>query len=189
MKNSNSVFRAFHWIELFSSVLIIICFFLPYASGISPVSFTFVGFFGKPDLESIILTGFPMFFFLFYPALVIFENKITLKIPNYFLVTALCIYLLIPIYQIIIGSYDINTIFSILISVLIMALGIFSKEKNIIRKVFLVSLLSFPVFLFNLDAMDNIDFGGIILGICLLLLIVVLILRIILKRISKEIIS
>jgi len=189
MKNSNSFTRALLWTELISSVLIIISFFLPYASGISPVSFTFVGFMGKPDLETIILIGLPMFLFLLYPVLVIFENKITLKIPNYLLVMTLCIYLLMPIYQIITGSYDINTIFSILISMLIMALGIFSKENNIIRKALLVSLLSFPVFLFNLAAMDNIDFGGIILGICLLLLIVVLILRLILKRISKDIIS
>lgn len=190
MKNINSVVRAFDWIELVSSVLIIICFFLPYAAGISPVSFTFFGFLGKPDLQIVILIGVPMILFLLFPVLVIFKGRVKVKIPGTILIIALIIVLIAYYIFYLFPSFGNKSIMLILPSFLIMfaifACGLIIKGTVNIYKSFLLSVLSVPVFLNFIELFDNIDFGGVILSISMIILVITLFLKLVLRNYFKE---
>lgn len=181
MKNINSLVNAFRWIELSLSLSVLISFFLPFTGDISPYAITFNGFFGKPELQTIILIGCPMILFLLYPILVLFENKVKIRITSVMLVIILLAYYT-DYYIQVEADFEMKIILSFLISFAIFFCGLLLKGNGNIYKTFLVSLLFVPAFLNFTDLFSYINYGGFILCTSLAGIILIHILRLVFKK-------
>jgi hypothetical protein len=188
MKNINSLVNAFRWIEFSLSLSVIISFFLPFTGDISPFGITFNGFFGKPELQTIILIGCPMILFLLYPILVLFENKVKVRIPPVILFIILLAYYT-DYYIQPDGDSTAKIILSFLISSAVFVCGLLLKENSSIYKTFLVSLLFVPAFLNFTDLLSYINYGGFILCNSLAVIILIHILKLVFRKKLAEISS
>jgi hypothetical protein len=185
MKNINTFLRAFDWIELVSSVLIIICFFLPYYGEFTPVAFLINGFMGF-ELMIFTFLGLPMFFFLFFPLLIYFSKQARIEVPRIFLIIIFFLYYSFFLIKLVPDEDLASLLISFLISLIIFITGLLNKDRIIFYKGFILSVLSIPVILYFIDLKADLAVFGMIFSICMLLIIITYFLRIVLNRNSEE---
>lgn len=127
-----------------------------------------------------------MILFLFYPILVLFGNRVKIKIPTFILIIILVAYYTDFIIQLE-ADFKMNIVLSFLLSSAIFVTGILLKGNSNIYKTFVVSVLFVPAFTYFTDLLGYINYGGFILCNSLTVIILIQILRLAFKKKLSEI--